>query len=253
MDAFSLIIPSDIGPFAALAILAASFLGSFITVAMGIGGGAFLLAFMASFMPPVALIPVHGVVQLGSNVSRAVLFRRKIQWPPVWAFLFGSVLGIFAGGAIVVELPPGYILIGVGGFVLFSVFSRPPKWLRRSAGLTGLVSSFLTMFFGATGPFVATFVKSLSLDKQAHTGTHASLMTIQHGLKVVTFGVLGFSFAPWAGFLIAMIVVGYLGTVVGRRVLLRISTEIFKQLLDAALVLISLHLIWRGGAQLIGG
>jgi hypothetical protein len=41
-------------------------------VAFGIGGGAALLAVMASLVPPAALIPVHGVVQVGSNLGRAL-------------------------------------------------------------------------------------------------------------------------------------------------------------------------------------
>ena len=64
-----------------LGLLAASFAGSFITVVLGIGGGALLLAIMASFLPAAALIPVHGVVQFGSNSTRAALLRDGIQWP----------------------------------------------------------------------------------------------------------------------------------------------------------------------------
>jgi len=43
-------------------VVAASFATSFLTAAFGIGGGAVLLAILASLMPSAALIPVHGVV-----------------------------------------------------------------------------------------------------------------------------------------------------------------------------------------------
>ncbi|PPR79335.1 MAG: hypothetical protein CFH06_00428, partial [Alphaproteobacteria bacterium MarineAlpha3_Bin5] len=43
-----------------------SFLGSFITISLGIGGGVLLLSTMAQILPPTTLIPIHGVVQLGS-------------------------------------------------------------------------------------------------------------------------------------------------------------------------------------------
>ena len=72
--------------------------------------------------------------------------------------------------------------------------------MRNSAGITGVFSSFLTMFFGGTGPFVATFVKAQGLDRMGHVATHAALMTIQHALKIVVFGFLGFAFAQWIGF-----------------------------------------------------
>lgn len=249
MENLSLLFPSELGLWTGVALLVASFVGSFVTVALGIGGGAMLLAIMASVMPPAALIPVHGVIQLGSNVFRALLMRAHVHWPPVLSFAAGSALGVGLGGAIAVELPPGAVLIGVGAFVIFSVLSKPPAWLGRYGWLSGALSSFLTMFFGATGPFVATFVKSLSLDRQRHVATHATLMTLQHGLKIVAFGILGFAFGPWLLFMAAMIGAGFLGTVSGRRVLLRMSDKGFKRVLDVVLVLISLRLIWQGVGQ----
>ena len=250
MDVATLMFPSELGIATGAGLLVASFLGSFMTVALGIGGGAMLLAIMASVMPPAALIPVHGVIQLGSNVFRALLMRAHVHWPPILAFAVGSALGVVLGGTIAVELPPGAVLIGVGAFVIFSVLAKPPAWLGRHGWLSGTVSSFLTMFFGATGPFVATYVKSLELDRQTHVATHATLMTLQHGLKIVVFGIFGFAFAPWLLFMLAMIGTGFLGTVTGRKVLLRMSDRGFKRALDVVLILISLRLIWLGVGNL---
>ncbi len=233
-------------PLIALILLGVSFIGSFITVALGIGGGALLLAVMAALMPPAALIPVHGVVQVGSNLLRAVLMVRKTHWPPVLAFAIGTGAGVVIGGSIAISLPPGFVLIGVGSFVIWSVLLKPPAWLSRFPFVTGLLSSFLTMFFGATGVFVTNFTKSLRLSRENHVATHAVLMTLQHGLKVVAFGMLGFAYGPWIGFIILMIITGFLGTLLGHRVLIRLTDHRFKQALDIVLLLISARLIWQG-------
>ncbi|MEL6643391.1 MAG: TSUP family transporter [Pseudomonadota bacterium] len=227
-------------------LLASSFLGSFMTVALGIGGGALLLAIMATFLPPGALIPVHGVIQLGSNVFRAAVMIGHMHWPPLLAFAFGSVGGAVAGGALVVNLPPGLVLIGIGLFVIWSVLLRPPAWLAQIPLVNGAISSFLTMFFGATGVFVANFVKALGLPRQGHVATHAVFMTVQHGLKILVFGLLGFAYGPWIGFMLAMIAAGFLGTLAGRSVLNRMSDHGFKRALDIVLILIALRLIWQG-------
>ena len=249
MSDLTFLFPAELGNAAGLGLLAASFFGSFITVALGIGGGALLLAIMAALMPPTALIPVHGVVQLGSNVFRTYLLRSHVHWVPVGAFAIGSAIGVAVGGAIAVELPGGVVLIGVGLFVIFSVLARPPAWLGNHGWLTGAISSFLTMFFGATGTFVAAFTKSLHLDRHAHVATHATLMTLQHGLKIFAFGILGFAFAPWLAFMALMITAGFVGTVAGRHVLFRMTDHEFKRALDVVLVLISLRLIWQGVAS----
>lgn len=232
-------------------LIATSFAASFITVALGIGGGALLLAVMASLMPPAALIPVHGVIQLGSNALRAAVLLPHVHWPPVLAFLGGTMVGVAIGGSVAVNLPPGAILIGIGGFVIWSVLARPPAWLSRYPALTGAISSFLTMFFGATGVFVANFTKSLTLPRQAHVASHATFMTIQHLAKILTFGLLGFAFGPWAGFIAAMILSGFLGTLAGRRVLNHLSDHGFRRALDVVLILISIRLIWTGAASLL--
>ena len=232
------------GAFYALVVV--SYFASLITVALGIGGGAIMLTVMASLMPPLALIPVHGAVQLGSNVTRAAVFLRHVQWSALGGFAIGTLAGIALGGSVAVSLSPGLVQVGVGLFVIWSVLAKPPKWLSRLPWLTGGISSFLTMFFGATGTFVAAFTKSLMLPKEQHVGTHAALMTMQHGLKVVMFAVLGVAFGPWILLIGALLASGFLGTLTGRLVLGRIPDAMFKRALDAVLVLVSLRLIWVG-------
>ena len=69
-----------------LVLVATSFAASLITVAFGIGGGGVLLAVMAILVPPAALIPTHGVIQIGSNLGRALITFGRIFWPAIPAF-----------------------------------------------------------------------------------------------------------------------------------------------------------------------
>ena len=232
---------------AAFAVLAATSLaGSFLTAALGIGGGTLVLAVMASLVPPAALIPVHGVVQLGSNAGRAAMMASFLHRPAVPGFVLGAVLGCVLGGSVAVELPPDAVRVGIGVFVIWSVLARPPAWLTRWPALAGGLSSVLTMFFGATGPFVASYVKAFDLPRQAHVATHAVLMTLQHGIKVVVFGLLGFAFGPWAGVTLALIATGLLGTWLGKRVLMRLPEAVFRTGLNAILLLLAARLLWDG-------
>lgn len=227
-----------------------SAIASFITIAFGIGGGALLLAVMASLLPPVALIPVHGVAQFGSNAGRMFQMARHVQWRACGMFTLGSLAGVALAGRFVMTLSAGVVQLGVGLFILWTVAARPPAWLARVPGLTGLISSLLTMFFGATGLFVATYTKSLKLGRHSHVATHGTLMSVQHALKSLTFAVLGFAFAPWIGLILAMIAAGAIGTAVGGLVLNRLSDRRFRIALDTILVLIALRLVWSGFQKL---
>ncbi len=227
-------------------LLAVSMVSSFITAAFGIGGGTVMLAVLALVLPAPAIIPVHGVVQLGSNTGRFAMLARHAAYGLFPAFAVGALIGVTLGGALVVQLPAAWVQIGVGGFVLWSAIIRPPGFLRRSGVLAGAVSTFLTMFFGGTGPFVAVYVRAQGLDRQGYVATHAMLMTLQHALKTVVFGFLGFAFAGWAVLVVEIIAAGLIGTALGKVVLMRIDEKRFRMALSILLTLLALRLIQAG-------
>ena len=229
-------------------LISLSFVTSFITAAFGIGGGGALLAALASLLPIGAVIPVHGVVQLGSNTGRAIIMREHTNWRALGPFLIGCAIGVAAGGFVAVDLPAHLFEILVGLFVLWSVFFKPPGFLAASAISAGAFSSFLTMFVGGTGPFVAGYVKTMGLDRMRHVATHASLMTLQHLLKTIAFGLLGFAFSEWMPLIAAMIASGFLGTLVGKRVLMKIPEHLFKTILSGILIVLALRLVWSGAS-----
>ena len=57
-----------------------SFFTALMTSIAGAGGGTVLLAAMLQFMNPAEAIPVHGVIQLSSNMTRTWLLRKYVNW-----------------------------------------------------------------------------------------------------------------------------------------------------------------------------
>ncbi|MEM6488314.1 MAG: sulfite exporter TauE/SafE family protein [Pseudomonadota bacterium] len=252
---FGTLIPDGLSPLAAAGLVAVSALTSMMTAVLGIGGGVTLLAVMASLMPPAALIPVHGVVQAGSNAGRAVLMLREAALPVILPFALGGAVGALAGGALSVELPAAVLQLVIGGFILAMLYVRAPRAAERvpRAGLmplAGAATSLLTMFVGATGPFVAALLRRLELPKQRFVATLAVLMTLQHALKIAVFGLFGFAFAAWLPLIAAMIATGFAGTVAGRAILVRMDEALFRRALDMVLTLLALRLCWVGVADL---
>ena len=99
-----------------------SLFASFITATFGLGGGMLMLATMALFLTPGALIPVHGMVQLGSNLGRTALMFRYIIKAILPAFLTGAVLGTFIGGQMLVVLPSTILKGILGVFILYAIW-----------------------------------------------------------------------------------------------------------------------------------
>jgi uncharacterized membrane protein YfcA len=161
-------------------LIAASLVTSFISAAFGIGGGFTLIALLALLLPPAALIPVHGIVQFGSNAGRVGIMLKNVVWRPVLPFVMGTVIGAGLGAMVVVQLPPWAVQMALGIFIIWAVLAELPPIQQRYILLGGVVSSFLTMFFGATGNFIAAMVKSMSLEPVPHVATHSLMMTFQH-------------------------------------------------------------------------
>ena len=108
------------------------------------------------------------------------------------------------------------------------------------------MTTFLTMFFGATGPCVAAWTKTLGLGREAVVATNGAMMTIQHLLKTLAFGLFGFAFGPWLALIAAMIAAGFLGTMVGRGALRRMGDARFALGLNVILTALALRLIADG-------
>lgn len=246
MDLLGSFAPDGVSPLIAVTIVAASFFTSALTASFGLGGGLALLAIMSALLPPLAVIPVHGVAQLGSNMSRFMLQWRAVDWPIVLWFTLGAAIGAFAGGRLYVALPEALLKAGVGAFVLFAVWGPKPKGFAPGAKtflFTGAASSFLTMFFGATGPIVASMLSVAKLEKLRTVATHAACMVTQHGLKTLAFGFLGFAFADWALLILAIVAAGFFGAWSGTALLKAMPEARFRQGFHAILTFFGVYLI----------
>jgi uncharacterized membrane protein YfcA len=240
------LLPDGVALWAAAALVAVSFATSMMTAALGIGGGVTLLAAMTVLTPLAALIPVHGVVQMGSNVGRAAIFRKDIEARVLVPFLFGTALGVGVGAHIVVSLPEDLLRLILGAFVLATTWMTLPKRLGGGvpvfAGL-GALASLATMFVGATGPLVMALVAPLSPEKRHVVANFAACMTVQHGAKSLAFGAVGFAFAEWLPLMAAMIAFGFAGTVAGRHVLLKTAEHRFRAVLKWVMTALAVNLI----------
>lgn len=245
MTDLQFLLPDQISPWLAAALVVGSALTSMLSAAASIGGGSIMLAIFALILPQPALIPVHGVLQLGSNFSRCFFMRAYLRAAPFVVFAATSIVGAVIGGLIVLRLPQGVMIGALGLFILWSVWGRIPA-VVRNAGMAwgGLVSSILTMFVGATGPFVGAVLRPLIGDRLSFVAVHAACMVIQHTIKLIVFAALGFAYGPYVPLIAVMIASGFLGSYLGKRILVGLTDDRFHTILKLLLTLVALRLLW---------
>lgn len=221
---------------------------SFLTAAMGAGGGLLLLVVMASFLPMAIVIPVHGLVQLGSNANRMLLTYRHVDSSMLLFFVAGGLIGALMAFFVVSDVPLDWMKLFVGGFVLFLLWGKKPSIKESSPlgkAMAGLSTTFLSMFVGASGPLVGSYLHTKGYDKMRFTATFSSSMTMQHTLKALVYGVAGFAFWQWLPLVIAMIAAGAIGTWLGLKLLNKIPAERFKRIVQIILSVLALNLMWQ--------
>ena len=239
--------PADVG-----VLFIAAFATSILSAIVGMAGGITLLSVMLLYLDPLWAIPVHGVVQLVSNGSRAWVQRHHVDREI--ALRYGVLLlpmG-FAGLLLARRLSPDVARMAIGAFVLLATWA--PGWLMLGAHpeavdrkcrflLLGGVVGFLNVTIGATGPLIAPFFLNLGLARQELVGTKAACQLLGHVAKLVVFGVTGFAFLVWAGPLALLCAATVVGTWLGSRILERVDERTFTWLYKTVLTVIALRLI----------
>ena len=248
------VIPPELSQLTALLLVLASFFTSAVSATFGLGGGVAMLIALLSVVPPVLAIPLHAVIQIGSNTGRAYYLREHIMFELLPWFIPGSIIGVMIASLVFVSLPTHFLQLILAVFILYSVWVPRMHAIRiseRAYFPVGIVGSFATMFLGATGPFLATFLSPTRYGRDRTVATHAMCMSIQHSIKLIAFGFLGFVFRQWLVFLIAMISSGLLGTWMGGGLLRQIPESMFRVLFKSVLTVLALRLLYKALTALV--
>jgi uncharacterized membrane protein YfcA len=244
----------DVGPLLFFGLVAASFATAFIAVFTGTAGGVILLALMAMAMPPLALIPVHTVVMLGTGAARTLLMWRYVMHGTLLPFVIGAAIGAAAGAKIFIALSAAWLYLILGAFILLVTWMPHLGRLGAERGrfaVLGFAATFLGVFVSATGTLIAPFIASAAPDRRAHVATMGALMAITHVLKLVAFGFIGFAIASYVPLMAAMIATGAVGNWLGEIALMRTTERRFWLVFQMVLTLLGLRLVWSGLSGLV--
>jgi uncharacterized protein len=198
---------------------------SALSAATGLGGGSILVIVLAYFFPSHALIQLHAVIQVTSNVSRLSASYYEIPWQRLKLLGIGSLTGVFAC------ITTGDILSSTVLEVLLPfaiIFLTWSKELQRTSPYTlpnldywwrdillGFLASCSSTFFGVSGPLLsACLVHSLPRDELVLSVAVINMSI--HLLKIIGFLFFGFPLLDWIGTLFplcsAAVVGSYIGT-----------------------------------------
>jgi uncharacterized protein len=232
-----------------LVIWGAAFFTAIVSATIGMMGGTVLIAILAQYLKLEVLIPVHGIIQLSSNGTRAWFIREAINWRISFQFIVGVLIGSVCGSIYVMRVNEAYYNIVLGLFILAITLVpkfKTPMHFKGKWSVLGFVASFIGLFMGAVGVLVGSVFLADKIEKREMISTQATCQTVLHLAKVLVFVSLGFAIGPWLSLLAGALLMTYFGSWVGTRILDKIPEKIFRKVLTVVVAFLACRLIWQG-------
>lgn len=232
--------------FEVILLILCCFLGSAITTTIGMGGGALIIGGMSLVLPISALIPIHALVQGAAGVNRAIMFRKHVLRLFFVLFISGSIIGLSIAANLLLTLSEDNLKLFLGSGLLILNFLpnfKIKQFPKKTVFATGFATGFLTIFVGVMGPVLAILLNSFIKDRLAIVATIAWCISFQNISKAVIFSNVGFDYTPWLVLISILVLVSYLGTIVGKKLLAKSNNEVFKKVLKIVIFILASKLI----------
>tara|TARA_B100000927_G_C16351853_1_gene423598 strand:- start:117 stop:848 length:732 start_codon:yes stop_codon:yes gene_type:complete len=226
-----------------------SFFTAMMTSIAGAGGGTVLLASMLQFMNPSEAIPVHGVIQLSSNIARVWLLRKFVKWTIILKFSLLIPLGVYIGLEIFRNVDADDIKNLIGLFIIIALVLQNLKSIRKITissnwyYLIGFLTGILNILVGVIAPLLAVIIKHSLNEKKSIVGTLGYFGFVGNFTKIVGFSLIGFTFIEYIDTFLLMIPATLLGSRIGQYLLDKISNKFFFYIFQVILIALALRLL----------
>jgi uncharacterized membrane protein YfcA len=199
-------------------------------------------------------MPIVTLALFAAGASRVAVYRRDIDVPVVLWFTLGSLPLTGVGTYLFTIAAPDLLTRVLGGFLIGAVvcqrrFTKPLSTFATAWFLPiGAAFGFLTGITAAVATVLAPFFLGYGLRKGAYVGTLGLNVFIIQIVKLAVFGSRNFLHPPVLlyGTLLVPFMIG--GTMLGKKLLERVSEPFFIVMIEVVMILAGLNFIIRGAA-----
>lgn len=228
----------------------AALLVSIASSAFGVSG-AILIPLAALYFGPKEGVAIATLYFLFQNVSKLAFFKKHIEWKVATHMLAWAMPGVLAGAALLVYLSAemfekilglGMILFIIGDAVKLKFFgssSASPRMMPVWGTLYGFFSGALGSGNVVKGPFFL----SIGLLKESYVGTYAATSLFMNIPKIGIYALSGIITATMLVKAIPFLIISIFGTWIGKKVLGRISNDVFYYAIMAVFLVSAISLL----------
>jgi uncharacterized membrane protein YfcA len=232
-----------------LLVLAVGLLGGTLGGIVGTGSSIVLMPVLVLAWGPAEAVPVMAIAAFMGNLGRVIAWRRDVDWRAAGAFCIAALPCAALGVRTLLAIPEGLAEPALGVFFLAMVPAR--RHLRQQGWTLSLLQlsllaaplGFLTGIVVSTGPLQVPLFTAYGLERGGLLGTEALASLAVYAAKIGTFAA---SQALPGKVVVEGLVAGaslMAGAFVGRHVVLRLSADAFRLLIDGLLVVSGLAML----------
>lgn len=203
---------------------------------------------MALFFDVKVAIFLAAIVHFFNNMSRLALYHPEIKWKVIKRFGVLSIIGAFIGSFSQIYVDSTWLKVGVGLFlVIYASLSLIPHNIKLELPhsvdvVGGFLSGLIGGLIGNQGAIRSLYLLNYGLEKKELIASSALIAIIIDSSRIPVYAYTNYQYLQENIVLLSLIIVSsILGTVLGSRILPKVSHDSFsKIILTGVLVLGSL-------------
>jgi len=227
-----------------------TFIASVVSFITGFGLSTIMISSLVMVLPVVPVVMLVGVIHWVHNLWKFLLYRNKVNRNIVIFFGIPALVMSYIGAVLFTHSTYDFLHRLLGLFLMvyvLIVFIRPSLRLKPSKETLiggGLVTGFFAGLFGIRGVIRSTTLSSFDLPKKEYIATTGFIGLIVDSMRLATYWQQGsFVFDErWRIALLPLIIVSFLGALIGRYIVSFIPQKKFRSVVLAFIFIIGLKL-----------
>ncbi|RDY57857.1 sulfite exporter TauE/SafE family protein [Flagellimonas nanhaiensis] len=202
----------------------------------GFGSSVFFVPIGNFFFDFQSVLGLTAIFHLSSNISKIVLFKKGLDKKLLLNIGLPSVLFVVIGGFLSKYVEGSVLEIVLGLFlVVFSTLFLIKKQIivmpnKRNAITGGVLSGFSAGLLGTGGAIRGLTMAAFNLEKSAFIATSAFIDFVIDFARTFVYYGNGYIHKHDLLYLPFLIVIGWLGTLIGKKILSHIPQQKFKNI-----------------------
>ena len=226
-----------------------AFIAAAVASLTGFGSATMLIPFASLVIDLKQAIILVAFFHGFSNAFKLLTLRQSVNWRLMLLYGIPSILSAYIGAMLLERVNIQIISTAFASFIIaFAIYSlAQPKWSlpEKDSILVGggLLSGFTAGLIGLGGAIRSMFLISTKLKKEVYIATSAAIALTTDLTRISVYVVNGSLESQYYWYILPLIVIAFLGTQLGVRLLKRIPEMIVRRAVLAMLILVGVTIL----------